>query len=168
MLKNNYFKIIIVTIILISGCQIAKKSQQFYENQIGDTPFNKSLDNSNFKFCDSTNVLHKRAYIQYTGGEKALEEELIKKYVFQPEHKGFSGYFIFRFAVNCNNQTGRYRIQILDPNFKKANCPKNLETHILSISKSLKDWNHAFYKGKDYDGYRFINIKMENGKIVKS
>lgn len=168
MLKNNCFKIFIAAIVLIYGCQTAKDTQQLYENQIGDTPFNQSLDNSNFKFCDSTNVLHKRAYIRYTGGEKALEEEFIEKYIFQTEHKNFSGYFIIRFAVNCDNQTDRFRMQILNANFKKTNCPKKLEDHILSISKSLKNWNHAFYRGEDYDGYRFINIKMENGKIVKS
>ena len=167
MLKNKPLLVFTILILLLS-CQTTKESPKHYENQIGDTPFNQNLDDSNFKFCDSTNILHKRAYIRYAGGEKALEEELIKKYIFQPEYKSFNGYFIIRLAVNCNNETGRFRIQVLDSSFKKTNCPRNLEAHILYISKSLKNWNHAFYKGKDYDGYRFINIKMKKGKIVKS
>jgi hypothetical protein len=167
MLKNN-FHTCFIAIFLIFGCQNSKKPQQYYENQIGDTPFDKTRDNPSFKFCDSTKVLHKRAYITYSGGKKALEEELIKKYIFQPNYKTFSGYFIIRFAVNCNNETGRFRMEVLDTNFTKTNCPEDLKNHILSLSKSLKNWNHVFYRGKDYDGYRFINIKMKHGKIVKS
>ncbi len=167
MLRNNYYTYLIVTL-LVFGCQNLKKVQKDYENQIGDTPFDKTRDNPNFKFCDSTKVLHKRAYIRYSGGEKALEEELIKKYNFQPNYRTFSGYFIIHFAVNCNNKTGRFRMEILDTNFRKTNCPEGLESQILSLAKSLENWHHAFYRGKDYDGYRFINIKMKNGKIVKS
>ena len=167
MLKNNYYTFFIV-ILFVFGCQNSKKVQKYYENQIGDTPFDKTKDKPNFKFCDSTKVLHKRAYIRYSGGEKALEEALIKKYIFQPNYKTFSGYFIIRFAVNCNNETGRFRMEILDTNFMETNCPKDLQNHILSIAKSLVNWHHPFYRSKDYDGYRFINIKMKNGKIVKS
>lgn len=168
MMIKNSFRIFMIVIILTFGCQTSKETQQHYEDQIGDTPFDKSIDYPNFKFCDSTKVLHKRAYIQYTGGEKALEEELIKNYTPQTAYNNFTGYFIIRFAVNCNNETGRFRIEVLDSNFKKGHCSKALENHILSISKSLKHWNHAYYRGKDYDGYRFINIKMKNGNIVKS
>lgn len=168
MLKNNYFQVLTIILILITACQTTKEHQKHYENQIGDTPFNPKMDDANFKFCDSSKVLHKRAYIQYTGGEKALEEELISKYILKPEHKNFNGYFIVRFAVNCNNETNRFRMEVLDSKFQKANPPKALKNQILSLAKSLKNWNHAFYRGKDYDGYKFINIKMKNGKIVKS
>ncbi|WP_299884167.1 hypothetical protein [uncultured Lacinutrix sp.] len=140
----------------------------YYENQIGDTAYNPNTDNKDFKFCDSTNVLHKRALIKYNGGEKALEAELLNKFVFNPKFEHFSGYFIVRFAINCKNKTGRYRLQTLDSSFLKTKPPNQLSEHILSIIKSLNGWNHPFYKGKDLDGYSFFTIKIINGEIQKT
>ncbi|PIA78626.1 hypothetical protein BFR04_03575 [Gaetbulibacter sp. 4G1] len=139
-----------------------------YENQIGDTSFNPNLDNRNFKLCDSTQVLHKRALVKYKGGTKALENDLISQFNYKSKYQSFNGYFFIRFVVNCNDETGRFRMQILDQNFKSTNCPKELEIHILKITKALKNWNHAFYKGKAMDCYRFLIIKMEKGKIIKA
>jgi hypothetical protein len=162
--------IVIVSLLLffVLSCNQAKEIKHHdYENQIGDTPFDLNLDDSNFKFCDSTNVLHKRALVRYKGGTKALEEELIENYKFKPKYESFSGYFVIRFAINCNNETGRFRMQILNSTFKETNYLPELGSHILSITKALKGWNHAFYQGKYMDCYRFIIIKMENGKIQK-
>ena len=40
-----------------------------------------------------------------------------------------------------------------------------LEEHLLSIMKSIKGWKHPIYNDKDYDGYKFISIKIVNGQI---
>ena len=159
-------------ILLFSFCLLgcAKKTGESitYQDQIGDTPFDQNLDDVNFKFCDSTNVLHKRAWVKYTGGRKELEEDILKNYTFKPSYESFSGYFIIRFVVNCNNESGRFRMEVLDSDFNLTTCPKDLKSHIITLFKSLKNWNHAFYEGKSYDGYTFHNIKMLHGKIQKS
>jgi len=158
----------LILVFFLSNCNQFNEKKQVYENQIGDTPFDIDLDDKNFKFCDATNVLHKRAQIKYKGGTRALEEELLKKYNLSPSYTAFNGYFVIRFAVNCNNQTGRFRMQTLDSNFNQTQCPADLEKEILSIVKGLKGWEHAFYRDKDYDCYTFINIKMINGQIEKA
>ncbi len=162
-----YLLLLVTWVLLFGHCSTPSRTIQEYQDQIGDTPFDPSRDNPEYTLCDSTNVLHKRAYIQYTGGIKAMEEELFANYEYQPSYSTFSGTFIIRFVVNCRNEAGRYRMQILDEKFQKTTAPKNLVTHILSISKNLNKWNHAVYKGKDHDGYRFITIKMENGQLIK-
>ena len=157
----------LIFMFFVSSCNQLEDGKVDYENQIGDTPFNKDLDDASFKFCDSTNVLHKRALIHYKGGSKALEEALIDRYNRKPSYQSFSGYFIIRFAVNCNEEAGRFRIQTLDSNFNPTDYPEDLEEQILSIVSGLKDWSLAFYKGENYDSYSFINIKMINGQIEK-
>lgn len=161
------YVIVLISLSLFFCCEKTKDKIE-YENHIGDTSFNANLDNPNFKFCDSTNILHKRAYIQYTGGNKALEDELIRQYIYKDEYKTFNGYIVIRFAVNCYDKAGRFRTEVLDTDFNKTACPGDLNQQVVSIFKNLKHWNHAVYEGKDYDGYRFNIIKIVNGKIQKS
>lgn len=160
--------LLIAIMILFFNCNKTKEEKVEYQNQIGDTPFDIKLDSPDFKFCDSTNVLHKRAYITYKGGRKALENELLANYNFKPNYASFSGYFIIRFAVNCNKTAGRYRIQTLDSNFKLSASPDELKNHITIIFKDLENWNRPSYRGEVYDGYSFHIIKLVNGKIQKS
>jgi hypothetical protein len=160
------FSLFLALLFLLVSCNKSEtKYNQDYKNQIGDTLFNSSLDDSSFKFCDSTNVLHKRAYVSYQGGMKALEEEFLNQFNFK---SNFSGYFVVRFVVNCNNKAGRFRMEILDSNFQLTMCSDGLKKHILTIVKELKNWKHAIYKGKDYDCYRFLTLKLKNGKLIKT
>jgi hypothetical protein len=167
MKKLNIF--IFVTT-LFCGCNKiqAQEVSEKYMEQIGDTPFETNQDNAEFHFCDSTNVLHKRALISYVGGFKAMEAEIINNYSNKPDYITFSGYFFIRFAVNCKGESDRFRWEIVGEDFKKTVCPYILEKEIIKIVKNLKKWNPANYEGKIYDGYTFIIIKMINGKIVKS
>ncbi len=166
MKKARSIRFIIVLYFALISCSNVKEKKHGYENQIGDTHFNIDLDNPDFKFCDPSNVLHKRAYVGYEGGMKAIEKEIINQYNFKPSYQSYSGYFVIRFAVNCNNQAGRFRMQTLDVNFNLAKCPNQLKIQVLSIVKGLKGWKHPFYDDKDYDGYKFLSIKMVNGQII--
>ncbi|GAA3519811.1 hypothetical protein GCM10022393_37530 [Aquimarina addita] len=168
MKRTTYMRsLLIVTIFLIS-CNRSIVKQPHYENQIGDTPFNAYLDTDDFKFCDPTNVLHKRSLVTYKGGTRAFEQQLIKNYNYKLSYEPYSGYFIIRFAVNCSDQAGRYRMETLDVNFNPSKHPTEFQEHILSTVKELKGWRHAFYQGKDYDCYKFITIKIINGQIQKT
>ena len=118
-------KSIILLLMLLSpllSCQSTKEQPhpplQQYENHIGDTPFNADVDNPDFKFCDPADILHKRAFVRYEGGAKAFKEEMLAKYDFKSSYKSYNGYFIIRFAVNCNDELGRVRMEALDEDFK--------------------------------------------------
>ncbi|MEO1033650.1 MAG: hypothetical protein AAFX55_19860 [Bacteroidota bacterium] len=158
---------IFIIIASILSCNHNQDTQTVYKDQIGDTSFDPNLDDINFKFCDSTNVLHKRTLVRYDGGLKALENDLISSFKPKPSHKAFNGYFIIRFAINCNNELGRYRMEILDSNFNITECPEDMKQDLLAVFKNLKKWSHPFYEGKSYDGYTFYTIKIKNGTIEK-
>lgn len=136
-----------------------------YQNQIGDTPFDSKFDDPDFKLCDPSDVLHKRAFVRYEGGKRAYNKELSEKYKFKSSYKSFTGYFIVRFVVNCNDESDRFRIETHNANFELTKSPEGLERHILAVSKSMTGWKHPFYDNKEYDGYCFFIVKMINGQI---
>ena len=153
---------------LLSNCKPEKDSKPVYLDDIGDTVFNPELDAVNFTFCDSTDVLHKRARISYVGGTPNMEKELLAAYVKKSEYESFSGYFFIRFAVNCKNESGRFRWEIVDEEFKETKCPKALEEEIIRAVKSLQYWNHPIYEGESHDGYTYLIVKIKNGTILRS
>ncbi len=162
MKKSVYF---IALFLVLCNC---KPETEQYENQIGDTPYNPKLDSPNFKFCDSSNVLHKRARITYTGGEKAFEIDIINSFKTNPIPDSFSGFAIVRFAVNCKDEIGRIRIQLVDIDFNSIVENHGLVEQIKTTIKNLNNWNHAYYEGKSYDGYTFRVLKILNGEIIMS
>lgn len=170
-MKISYLYMLMVLILFFS-C-ISKKEAEAekkpeYMADIGNTKFNFELDDVNFIFCDSTDVLHQITRISYYGGAPAMEKELIDNYKKQPEYESFTGYFFIRFAVNCKNESGRFRWEIVNEDFKETTCPKSLEDEIITKVKSLKYWNHPIYEGESHDGYTYMIVKIENGNIVRS
>ncbi len=155
----------IIFLILLCGCADSDSKRILYPDQIGDTIFDAELDDPNFQFCNAEQVLHKRNLIKYQNGTKGLEKDIRKKYIAKQEFQAFSGYIIVRFAINCNNQIGRLRLEILDNNFKSTSAPDGLETHIRDSFSSLNAWQHPVYKDQDYDGYSFYTLKFTNGKL---
>lgn len=162
--KTSY----IIILFFVLSCGIKKEQSQKYFNHIGDTQFNSKKDNPNFKFCDTAKVYHSRGRISYKNGQRGLQNELINKYKKQPNFKKFTGYFFIRLAVNCKNETGRFRWEIVDENHQKTACPKKLENYIIQLVKNFKHWKGVTSEGKKYDGYTFFIIKFKNGKIVNS
>ncbi len=162
--RNSSF-ILYIGLFFLLGCNQKQNVPHVYEKQIGDTPFATNLDDSSFRFCNENKVLHKRAFVRYKGGKRALADEIIKKYNSRADKTLFSGYFIVRFAVNCKGYSGRFRMQIMDSDFNLTNCSNELKTQILGIVKGLKKWETPRYEGRDYDGYTFLTIKIKKGKI---
>lgn len=159
--------IILCFVFFLQGCKQMKQIPHKYPQHIGDTEFISEIDNPNFKFCNPSNVLHSRSRVYFKGGQRGFEEKIIKNYNFDTSFEKFTGYFIVRFAVNCKNETGRFRWEIVDSNFNKTDCSKKLEKHIITILKNLKGWQHPVIDGKNYDGYNFIVIKLIKGKIIR-
>ena len=94
-----------------------------------------------------------------------LTQDTLKQYISTQEFQAFSGYLIVRFAINCKDQIGRIRLEVLDTDFNITSAPEGMETEIRSTFENLKAWQHAVYKGQDYDGYSFCTLKITNGKL---
>ena len=158
--------LLILTTISIIGC-----SQDDYKN-VGDIPFNKELDNENFKICNESNI--KQYYVRrssdspptYLGEKRALENIIFSKYRF-PQSANENGYITIRFIVNCNGETGRFRIEEMDLSYKSKKFDNNITDQLLEIVKNLKDWVPRKRNGKNLDFYQYLTFKMEKGQIVK-
>ncbi|MBX2829092.1 MAG: hypothetical protein KTR22_13080 [Flavobacteriaceae bacterium] len=164
-MKDNYLFILWLLLPFFLACENKEEVSIGYENQIGDTHYVAGLDTEEFEFCDSTNVLHKRAYVGYHGGTQALLEELNGFYDDRFIPTNFEGFFIVRLGVNCNGQPGRFRIESLDTQFNPLEENKEWEDYILSLSRRLKNWKKPYYRGQFYDGYTFFILKFNNGKM---
>lgn len=162
-LYKLYFLVLFFSVF---SCNAQKKYVKKEFNHIGDTKFTVKKDNPNFKFCDTTKIYHSRASISYKNGHKGLQNELIKQYKYKPSFKNFTGYFFIRLAVNCKNESGRFRWEIVDEEHQKTTCSKTLENYIVKLIKNLKGWKSVKHNNKSYDGYTFFIIKFKNGKII--
>jgi len=136
-----------------------------YSHNVGDILFDPNSDNNSFLLCDSTKIISGRSILTYSGGIKIVSDLLLENFRFQPEYESFSGYVVVRFIMNCKKETGRFRAQSLGFDFSLKECPTALKSHLISIVKELKNWEYKSSRGKDSDCSKFINFKIEHGKI---
>ncbi|WP_196885512.1 hypothetical protein [Aureivirga sp. CE67] len=145
-----------------------KNIDKVYSEHIGNTVFNPKKDDPNFKFCDSSEVHHSKSKIGYRGGVRAIEREFLDNYIFEEQFQDFSGSFIIRFGLNCNYETGRFRWEILDRELKETFCPEKMENHVISIVRKLEGWEHLRIDNNQPQGYGYIKLNFEKGKLILS
>lgn len=136
-----------------------------YPNQFGEIPFDAAMDDSSFKLCDSTNLVHSRVSLSYVGGRGRVEE--ISKEIFAADANeyAFDGYVVARFLVNCNGEVGRLRFESLDDGFMEQEAPGGLIALVRKAVNALNEWTitQPAYEGKDHSKY--LNFKLINGQI---
>src|SRR5688572_11967785 len=138
------------------------------KEKIGWIPFDKSLDNSNFKVCDELNI---EEYYQvnpsygegmpsirkYISAHKQLLEALCEK----------DGYVIVRFVINCQGQTDRYRTKFMSLNYTDENTVNaELQKKIIQLTRNMGNWNPGKYDGKTYDCYQHLKFLFKNSQLV--
>jgi hypothetical protein len=156
---------ILITISLLIGC-----SQPGYN--VGDIPFDERNDSPDFKVCNEGNI--EQYYIRastdiapgYQGEKKGLEREILEAYHF-PVTKNEDGYLTIRFIVNCNGETGRFRIESMDFDYQEKSFKPQITDQLLEIVKSLDGWIPRKRNGQNLDFYQYLTFRMEEGQIVK-
>jgi hypothetical protein len=138
------------------------------KEKIGWIPFDKSLDNSNFKVCDELNI---EEYYQvnpsygegmpsirkYFSAHEQLLETLCEK----------DGYVIVRFVINCQGQTDRYRTKFMSLNYTDENTVNaELQKKIIQLTRNMGNWTPGKYDGKTYDCYQHLKFLFKNSKLV--
>jgi len=163
-------QLFIFSALLLIGCNAANVEvppTKKYNDAVGDIPFQADLDDINFKLCDSTKVIHQRTGLSYEGGNETILQEYLDKFSFQSSYAEFTGYVVIRFLMNCKNETGRFRMQILADDFSLQDCPAEMRAELLSIAQGLKGWQHAPTKDANLDYSKYINIKITHGKVIE-
>ena len=159
-------KILLIILILTVSC-----SQNDYKN-VGDIPFDKEMDDENFQLCNERNI--KQYYVRkssdippsYKGEKRGLEKAILSKYSF-PQSEKENGYVTIRFIVNCNGETGRFRIEEMDFTYKTKNFDTKISNQLFEIVENLNEWIPRKDKNTTYDFYQYLTFKIEKGQIVK-
>jgi hypothetical protein len=138
------------------------------KEKTGWIPFDKSLDNSDFRVCDELNI---EEYYQvnpsygegmpgirkYISAYKQLLDALCEK----------DGYVIIRFLINCQGQTDRYRTKFMSLNYRAEDAVNaELQRKIIHLVRNMGNWTPGKYEGKTYDCYQHLKFLFKNSKLV--
>lgn len=165
-LKFYPIKILVFCLITLSCSET--KSQKEYFNDLGEIPFDGQLDDKNFKLCneDMTIPFNYGGFgLVYEGEKKQLVKTINNKFNY-PQTKGQTGYITVRFIINCEGQTGRFRVIEMDLNLKQKKFDKNISTQILNITKELDGWKSLQRWEKKWDVQQYLTFKFENGILI--
>lgn len=153
--------------LLISACAQDKP----FAN-VGDIPFDETRDDMAFKICDEHNM--KQNYVRYSSDKapgyenekRGLERAILSKYSF-PENKDQNGYVTLRFIVNCEGETGRFRIEEMDADYQPIQFDTKISDQLLEIVKNLEEWTLRKNEHRSFDFYQYLSFKIRNGQIEK-
>ena len=138
------------------------------KEKIGWIPFDKSIDNSNFKVCDELNI-EEYYQVNPSYGEGMPS---IRKYftAHQQELEALcekDGYVIVRFVINCQGQTDRYRTKFMSLNYTDENSVNaELQKKIIQLTRNMGNWTSGKYDGKTYDCYQHLKFLFKNSQLV--
>ncbi|TDS10920.1 hypothetical protein DFQ03_3813 [Maribacter caenipelagi] len=136
-----------------------------YSSQVGDIAFDASIDNSDFVVCDEDQIQqYYSADTYYEGGERAIKKEL-RELITQLNFEK-SGIITFRFVVNCSNQTGRFRVKMVNTDLKETSFNFGNIKQIQESIKNLKDWHAGKWNNQTLDTYYNLSFKIQDGKIT--
>lgn len=169
MIKIFRPKIIFLFILYLIGLSCSEiKSQNEYFNDLGEIPFDEKLDDRNFKVCHEDLTIpfnYGGLGLVYEGEKKKLVETIRDKFNY-PEAKGETGFITVRFIINCEGQTGRFRVIEMDLNLKPKKFDNNISNQILNITKSLDGWKSLKRREKIWDVQQYLTFKFKDGIIT--
>lgn len=136
-----------------------------YPAQFGEIPFDPNLDDSSFKLCDATQLVHSRTSLSYKGGRPRINEITKASFASHGKVYDYNGYVLVRFLVNCNGKVGRLRFEYLDAGFMEQKCPEGLIALIAKSVEALNQWTIATPSNRGKDHSKYLNFKILNGQI---
>jgi hypothetical protein len=93
----------------------------------------------------------------YLGYDKSVYEKV----------KNNSGIVRIQFAVNCKGESGQFKIEVCDFNYKISTMHATIIEQLLFLTKALNGWLPAHNdKGEAINSHKFFAFKIENGSIV--
>jgi hypothetical protein len=164
------YRFLALVLLLVQSCgKTQSLTETTYPENVGDIAFDANLDDLNFKLCNEVRTF------QYYNSPKGLpfegEKAKLNQIYFEKfRKKNFSnetGYLTIRFVVNCKGETGRFRTQEMDNEFKAKKLNRELVSELLDVTKKLSGWIIAT-NGKDtFDYYQYLTFKIESGKLIE-
>ncbi len=165
--------LILVSVIFFS-CSNAKKEKPSYLEHVGNIEYNPEIDTSKFEPCHDDQILEYYNFsngLNYDGEKIAIELAFRERYQYDVT-EGQTGYITIRFVVNCNSETGWFRIEQMDNQYQAMSFNEDLVNKLLVITQSLKGWkigkfDDPGYENEVYDYYQYLTFKMKDGQIIE-
>lgn len=134
---------------------------------VGDINSDPKLDGPNFKVCGGDDNLaqyfHFGEGLQVDGEQPAIAEAFYKNY--KPVESDQSGWIRIRFIVNCEGDTGRFRITGADENYQPLEFDPAITSQLLEITKKLSGWATRENEYGPINYYQYLIFVMEKGQI---
>ncbi len=106
--------------------------------------------------------------VEYPGGLYSINKIFTEKYKPPRNAEGETGLIRIRFVVNCEGKAGMYEMLQLDRNYQIRKFDKRISRQLLQICRELQGWKPPEkVRGEVMDVYKFLTIKLKNGKIVE-
>ena len=158
--------IIVLLVLTLYSCKTDKEIK--YLRYVGDIMQDSLIDNENFKLCNGDNnvlqYFNTSQGFQYDGGKIKILKDFQKN--FNPSIRdNQNGLIRIRFIVNCDGETGRFRILESDFEYQEFTFDKNIINQLVSITENLKGWKILKRKNQNLDYYQYLIFKIENGNI---
>lgn len=159
--------LLILLLPLFTNCQTEKNVVSKYPANVGDITFDEKLDDPQFKRClderYSFQYYNDSKGLQYKGEKIEIERKL--EAIHLKSNPNSNGYITIRFVVNCEGQTGMFRVQQMNENYEEIAFDNKLTNQLLDFTKKLEGWIPKEYQGKKLDYYQYLTFKIENGKV---
>ena len=160
--------------LVVIGCQNTPPQSHKHNNpngylrMVGDTEFNPKTDDPNFKIC------HHDLVVQYYGlgktinylGEKPALVKVFTDNCKMEKLKGETGFVTIRFIVNCQGQTGWFRLSQVNEKLEEITLDKRITDQLLKLTKSLNGWQIGQYNNSVYDYYQYLTFKIIDGQLT--
>lgn len=167
MLKRIKYVTIILLFLLFS-CKNTSNKQSTYLENVGIILKDESEDDPNFQPCQEDYSLF---YYQVDNSDHLYKGEkpaIVKAFddIDLPVMDQNDGYVTIRFLVNCKAETGRFRVEQVDFDYKDKKFEGELVAQLLEKTKQLDGWLPATREGYKCDFYKYLTFKIIDNQIV--
>lgn len=171
---KQFFLVLFVMAMSVSCDFSGKKTRQpisanTYPRWVGDIEHDTTLDKSSFQPCHGDDKVYQyfnmSQGLQFDGEKKAMEDYFLQQY--KPVSSEQSGWIRIRFMVNCEGQTGRFRLLEADENYQERPFDKNISSQLMKLARELKGWKIQKMDGTPIDYYQYVVFKINQGNIEK-
>ncbi|QNL51945.1 hypothetical protein H8S90_10405 [Olivibacter sp. SDN3] len=158
------FSVLFVSILNAHAQQI-QSLEPYTEADVGDIYYLPFVDDPVYKIYNKGFIPQ---YYQvkggYIGGRKKILAEFKEK-VGVDVYSSIDGFVTIRFIVNCEGKAGRFRILMLDKEYRQRNFDRFFIDKLLCFTNSLSNWKVASINGTKTDYYQYITFVINGTKV---
>ena len=141
-----------------------------YTRWVGDIETDSTVDCPDFYLCNGKQ--YAAQYFHYTDDYPYMFGKDSLMNIFQHRYKPYfkedqSGYIRIRFIINCEGQSGKFRISQAGRDYLPKTFHKRIISQLMEIIKSVNGWRIMFdHQDRKRDYYMYLTFKLKNGEIT--